>query len=201
MDAAARPRLCCCWTAAIMATAHNGSTVPMEAAANGHTATADAAGPRGVAATDNHGAAALVCSAEDSHATTAALPAFFGAEASPEDRLVHPLLAVLHGWCRLRIAAAFRLHGLLRWALRSGVVDRNLAARVRRDHATGAGRRRRVVHDSALAAPRRLPGGRPHAAARAGTRCAAGRHGESSRQPHDDVKDARRGIPPALPAR
>jgi len=56
---------------------------------------------------------------------TAALLAFFGAKASANERRESPLLASLHGWCRLQIAATFRLHGLARRALRSGAIARD----------------------------------------------------------------------------
>ena len=96
----------------------------MYAAQHGHTATAALLLDRGAdaAATHSNGWTALLFAAQQGHTATAALLAFFGAEASPEYRRDHPLLDLLHGWCRLQIAAAFRLHGLLRRALRSGAI-------------------------------------------------------------------------------
>ena len=108
----------------VMATDSNGWTALLAAAYFGHTAAAALLLDRGadVAASDSHGMTALWAAAETGQTQMAALLTFFGAEASHAERQQHPLLAVLHGWCRLRIAAAFRLHGLFRRALRSGAV-------------------------------------------------------------------------------
>ena len=101
----------------------------MWAAFNGHAATAELLLNHGadLAARGTHGGhTALVFAViGGGHTQTAALLAFFGAEAPPEDRQQLPVLAVLHTWCRLRIAATFRLHGLLRRALRSGAIGRD----------------------------------------------------------------------------
>ena len=66
--------------------------------------------------------AALRTAASNGHHDVVAVLAFFGATASTVERRAHPLLAALHGRHKLEIAAAFRLHGLARRALRSGAI-------------------------------------------------------------------------------
>ena len=94
----------------------------MRAAQFGRTATVALLLDRGAdaGAKSNVGNTALMLAALGSQAETAAVLAFCGAQASDEERDVYPLLAALHGWRRLQIAAAFRPHGLARRALRSG---------------------------------------------------------------------------------
>ena len=113
--------------AVVAAAAINGMTALLWAAHNGHAQTAVLLLDRGtdVAAMGSGGRTALWCAAAGGHTQTAAVLAFFGAEASPEHRHQQSILAVLHSWCRLRIAAACRLHGLLRRALRSGAIARD----------------------------------------------------------------------------
>ena len=102
---------------------NNDWTALLLAAEKGHTATATLLLDRGadVGATSNDGRTALTVAAQQGHTHTAALLAFFRANASDDHQLQHPLLAALHGWCRLRIAAAFRLDGLAQRLSRSPV--------------------------------------------------------------------------------
>ena len=98
-------------------------TTALVHAAGGHTATL-AQLDRGadVGAKSNTGWTALTIAAHVSHPAAVALLAFFGAEATDEERGEQPLLATLHGLCRLQIAAAFRFHSHARRALRSGTI-------------------------------------------------------------------------------
>ena len=135
----------------VAASDSDGMTALIWAAHDGHTATAALLLDRGAdaGATSNGGYTALTMAARKGHTAMAAVLAFFGAEASPKLGRKHPLLDELHGWCRLRIAATFRLHALLRRALRSGAVDRDPPAAA----AAAAG----VLAASSGAVPR-LPG-------------------------------------------
>ena len=103
-----------------------GMTALMFAAQEGHTTTAALLLDRGadLAAKDDRGRMALTHAANKGHTQTAALLA----EVPPEYRRRRTVLALLHGWCQLRIAATFRLHDLLRRALRTAARDPPTAA-------------------------------------------------------------------------
>ena len=118
------------------ATGGEGWTALRNAASGGHTATVVLLLDRGadIAATDMFGETALVVAARpchilrpQCHTQTVAVLAFFGAEASPQSMALgwYRGLNALLGCCRLRIAASFRLHDLLRRALRSGAIARD----------------------------------------------------------------------------